>query len=223
MGTILCSAIIDKAEIALHDTGNDRWTADDLFGWLKSGQRHAAILKPDVSVTNTSVTLVAGVKQSIPTGGIQLINIPYNMGVTPGTTPGPAIRIITLETMAAFNPTWTTDTAAAVVQNYMFDERDPKNFYVYPAQPAGVGYVTMVYAVTPADPATIATAITLDDIYETVLLDYILYRVYAEDAAQSQFASMRSMLHWNMFVEALGRKDLKEKIDHPRPVMNEQN
>ena len=223
MGTILCSAIVDKAEIQLLDTGNDRWAADDLFGWLKSGQRQAAIFKPDVSVTNTSVITVAGVKQSIPTGGIQLISITYNMGVAPGTTPGPAIELVTLETMAAFNPTWTTDTAVAVVQNYMFDDRDPTNYYVYPAQPAGVGYVNMTYSVTPADPAAIGSAITLDDIYETVLLDYILYRAHAEDSAQSQFAAMRSMGYWNMFVEALGRKDLKEKIDKPRPVMNEQN
>ena len=218
MATITCQNIVDKAELQLHDTGNDRWSADDLFGWLKSGQRQAAILKPDVSVTNASSVLVAGVKQSIPTGGIQLINIPYNMGVSPGTTPGAAIQFVDPKTMAQLNPTWTTDTAAAVVQNYMFDPLDPKVFYVYPAQPSsGFGYVLIVYSVTPADPATIAAVITLDDIYEPTLLDYVLYRAYAEDAAQSQLALNRSVVHWNMFVESLGRKDLKEKMDTPRP------
>jgi len=218
MATITCQNIVDKAELQLRDTGNDRWSADDLFGWLKSGQRQAAIFKPDVSVTNASSVLVAGVKQSIPAGGIQLINIPYNMGVSPGTTPGAAIELVDLKTMGRLNPTWTTDTAAAVVQNYIFSESDPKVFYVYPAQPtSGFGYVNIIYAVTPADPATIAAVITLDDIYETVLLDYVLYSAYAEDSAQSQFASNRSVLHWNKFVESLGRKDLKEKMDNPRP------
>jgi hypothetical protein len=222
MGTILCSAIVDKAELQLMDTGNNRHEATDLFGWLKSGQRQAAILKPDVSVTNVGVALSAGVKQTIPTGGLQIIDITHNLGVG-GATPGAAIDIITMKTMSALNPDWASDTAAAVVENFMLDERDPKNFYVYPAQPAGVATVNMVYSVTPADPATIATAITLDDIYETLLLDYVLYRAYGKDSAQSQFAAARSMAHWNFFVEALGRKDLKEKTDHPRPNKDEQS
>ena len=218
MGTILCSAIVDKAEEQLMDTGNDRHAAADLFGWLKSGQRQAAIFKHDVSVTNASSILVAGVKQSIPTGGIQLINIPYNMGTTPGTTVGAPIHLVKMETLSRLNPTWTTDTAVATVESYMFDPRDPKTFYVYPPQPAATfGYVQHVYSVTPADPATIAAAITLDDIYEPTLLDYILYRAYAKDSAQSQFSAQRATAHWNMFVDSLGRKDLREKQDSPKP------
>jgi len=215
--SITCQNIVDSAEIILHDTGNADFAAADLFTFLKTCQRKIASIKPDASVTNASVQLATGTKQSIPTGGIQLINVTRNMG-TDGSTAGEAIQFCDLATMNDLNPDWNTDTASATVQNYIFDSKNPKSFYVYPPQPGSdQGYVEEVYAVTPADPASIAAAITLDDIYEPALLHMLLHMVYSIDAAQSPYASQQSQYHWNMAVTLLDRKDLKEQTDAPRP------
>lgn len=215
--SITCQNIVDSAEIILNDTANADFAADDLFSFLKTCQRKAAIIKPDCSVTNASVQLSTGTKQSIPSGGIQLINVTRNMG-DDGSTEGEAIQFCDIATMNDLNPDWHTDTASATVQNYMFDSKNPKSFYVYPPQPSSSqGYVEIVYAVTPADPASIAAAITLDDIYEPVLLHLLLHMAYSIDAAQSPYAYQRAQTHWNEAMTLLERKDLKENVDAPKP------
>ena len=68
MGTILASAIVDKAEIILLDDTNVRWASTELLAYLNEGQRAIVLLKPDTNVTTDSYPLVEGTKQSIPDG-----------------------------------------------------------------------------------------------------------------------------------------------------------
>lgn len=221
MGTVLASILIARAGRILLDAGNDRWTAADLFDDCNAGQAEAALLKPDVSVTNDNVVLVAGTKQSIPAAGTQLIKLVRNMG-TNGTTPGRTIEL--KDDMEAFSkkfPFWHKATAAPEVRYYFFDERDPKNYWVYPPQPAsGFGYVNRIFAVAPADIVagagpSYAVVITIDDIYQNVLLDFMLHRAFVKDAAMSPNAAARALAHYAQFATALGRKDLLETRDDP--------
>ena len=218
-----CQNLVDKAEILFDDTGNDDLSADNWFSFLKSAQRQAVIIKPDISVTTAAVVLVEGTKQSLPTGAIMLIDIIRNMGAA-GTTPGTPIFPVDKDIINVVNPAWHTDTGAATVKFYVYDKKNPLVFYVSPPQPAAAfGYVEMAYSVTPADPAGIGSAITLGDIYETILIDLMLYYAYSINADQSQFAWERSKVHWNNAVMALGRKDLKEEMDSPRAKDEIQN
>lgn len=218
MGTILASKIVNDVEDILADTGNAVWSVTKLLKWLNVTQRTAAILKPDISVTTASVVLVAGVAQSVPAGGTSLIRLTWNMGVAPGTTVGAPISFIEIDALSQVVPNWTTVTASATVIHYMWDERNPKTFYVYPQQPTSAfGYVNMIYASPPADISAIGLAITLDDIYEPVLIEGTCYLAYLENSAHSPYAFERAQWHWNQFVTLLGRKDLIEKQDSPRP------
>lgn len=217
MGTILASKIVDDAEDALNDSSNATWAASRLLKWLNLGKREAAILKPDIKVSNavTSSALAEGTKQDISSDGIQFIKLTRNYG-TDGLTIGVAITYEDMKDMDSINPDWHTDTASATVQHYLFDPKDPKHYYVYPPQPSSDrGYVELVESAIPTDVA-IDEAIDVDDIYESVLLDYILFRAYAEDSAHSLYAAQRSVGYWNKFVEALGRKDLREEMDSPK-------
>ena len=67
--------IIGKAQIILQDESAVRWTTTELLSWLNDGQREVCLLKPSVSATNQSVTMVAGTKQSIPAGGLQVLRV----------------------------------------------------------------------------------------------------------------------------------------------------
>ena len=216
MGTILSSAVVNEAELILSDEGNDEFDADDLFTFLKTAQRTISLIKPDVSVTTAAVICVAGAKQTLPAGATKLNPGLRNMG-TNGTTPGVIIPLIERDELDAIKPGWASATGAATVLAYMYDPKNPKVFYVYPPQPSSsFGYIEYSYDVTPGDPATIATAITLDDVYAPVLVQLILWLAHSVDAASSPYASQRSTKHWNTAVTILGRKDLKERIDAPK-------
>lgn len=180
MGTILASEVINKVQIVLQDTTGVRWPdSTELLGWLNDGQREVLVYKPNAHVHNESFTKVAGTKQSLPDNAIQLIDVPRNMG-SDGTTPGRAIRIVTREILDAQNPDWHTMSQVAVTKHYTYSPFDPKHFYVYPPSTAG-SKAEVIYSAVPENVAALNAPITLDDIYQNVLVDYVLYRAYSKD------------------------------------------
>lgn len=213
MGTILAKAVIEKAQIILQDTTGIRWPdSTELLGWLNDGQREVLILKPNAYVKNESMSLSAGTKQSIPSNGIQLIDLTRNMG-SDGNTPGRAIRIVTREILDAQNPEWHTDTPSLVTKHYTFTPLDPKRFYVWPPA-TGSTKAEVVYSAAPESIASVNSPITLDDIYVNVLVDYILYRAYSKDtdyAANPQ----RATDHQAAYTGALTGKTKAEVIVNP--------
>lgn len=212
MGTILTSVITTKAAKVLQDATGVRWDSTELLGWLNSGQREILVYKPNAYVKAQAVKLAAGTRQSLPADAVQLIDVPRNMG-TNGASPGRAIRQTQRETLDATAPDWHTHPASATVKHFVFNLLDAKAFYVYPPQPAsGQGYVEMVYGATPPD-ALSNGAISVDDIYETALLDYMLYRAFSKD---SEFGDANKAAgHFNAFVACLTGKARSEMGANP--------
>lgn len=227
--------IIDRASKLLLDETNVRWSTAELLDWLNSGQNEAVILKPDCHVTVVEYQLVAGTKQSLPDGtssykdsadstvdaGIVLLDIVRNMG-TDGATPGRAIQIVDREIMDSMNPDWHSDTASAQVLYYMFNNDAPKIFYVYPQQPtSGQGYIEAEYSSKPTPLSSYADDdyIDLDDVYESILLDYILYRGFAKD--NSQESNAKAVAYYGQFRAALSGKDqMEEVVDPNMPIQS---
>ncbi len=213
MGTILASQILGRAGIIIQDTTGTRWPDAELLGWLNDGQREIVLLKPDTHAQNESVVLVAGTKQSIPDEGLSLVDVIRNMGTTPGTTPGRAVRLIRRKILDEQLPDWHTESGSDEIMHYSFDDRDPKRYYVYPPANAGI-YLELVYASAPADVAAVGAAITLDDIYSNALLDYVLYRAYQKDADYAA-NDQRVAAAYQAFNVSLGLLDQKEQMDDP--------
>lgn len=215
MATITGTNIIDRAAIILQDTTHVRWPdTDELLLWLNDAQREVVLRKPEAYAQNEVVALLAGTKQSIPTAGIALLDIIRNMG-TGGATPGRAITRIDREILDEQRPDWHTETASAVTKHFMFDPRDPRHFYVYPAQAASPGQVEMVYSSAPTDLSALGDTITLDDIYAGVLLDYVLFRAYSKDADLSNTAPARAVAHYQSFEASLGVKGAVDASSNP--------
>ncbi len=176
----LASTIISDAARILQDDTNVTWPQAELLSWLNAGQREIVLGKPDAYVKNESVQLVTGTKQTIPAAGNIFMKLTRNMGAD-GTTPGRVILPIPLQVLDEQNPDWHKATPAVVAQHSGYDERDKKHFYVFPPQPTTPGYVEIIYSVTPPD-ATLNGEIALSDLYQSALLDYVLYRAYSKDA-----------------------------------------
>ena len=196
--------VIDGAHAILADI-NTYWQDTYLLGWLNSGLKEVVILKPNALAVTTPVICVPGTKQTIPTGGVMLIEVSRNMGLA-GITPGRVITPLSRQSLDSSNPDWHTTTASAGAKHFVYDSRFPKIFYVYPPQPAtGMGYIELTYGAVPTKLTAVTDAITLDDIYENILVDYVAYRAFGRDSTdQSNAAASKS--HYEAFVNALGAK-----------------
>lgn len=194
---MLASAIIDRVTIILQDETNVRWPRAELLKWLNDSQREIVLARPDSLAENATITLVAGSKQSIPNTAIQLLDVVRNVN-------GRSIRLVPRSIMDAQQPDWHQQTQSAVIKHYMFDARDPKHFYVYPPASSGA-QVEAIYSTAPADVASEANAISLNDVYANAMTDYILYRAYLKDADYAGNAQ-RAAAHYSAFAQSIQAK-----------------
>lgn len=204
MATTTAQDIINRVTFITQDATNVRWTVNELIGWINDGQAAIALQKPDATAKNVATKLIAGTKQTLPADGVRLLDLRRNMGLD-GLTAGRAIREVQMDIMDAETPNWHSGVASATVLHYMFDLRDPHNFYVYPPQPASPGYVELVYSAQPAKVAAVTDTIGVDDIYSPVLVDYLLYRCYLKS---TDYASdfPRAQAYGQSVGNALGMK-----------------
>lgn len=216
MSTITAQSVVNKVQVILQDTTGVRWPDSELLDWLNDGQREIVLYKPNAFIKNLAVRMAGGTKQSLPADGVQLIDVVRNMG-TNGTTPGRAVRITMREVLDSQLPDWHSETPNSVVKHYAYSMLDPKNFYVYPPQPAaGQGYIELVYGASPTDTTLVGT-ITLDDIYQNVLVDYILYRAYSKDTEYAADQN-RAAAHQNAYIAALTGKAKVEVGANPNSM-----
>lgn len=206
MGTITGKTIIDAVAKTLQDDTNIRWPRAELLEYLNDAQREIVLAKPDSFVKNENLQLVAGTKQTIPANGVLFMRVNRNMGVG-GNAPGRVPRLVDIRILDEQIPDWHSETAAAVVKHYTFDEQDPKRFYVYPPQPAtGMSMVEVVYSASPTDLAVETAPITLDDVYKTAMVKYMEFRAWNKDADYAANPDRADRCYAN-FAALIGLKD----------------
>lgn len=216
MPTITASSVLTRASILLTDPTNIRWPQDELLIWLNDGQREVAAYKPNAFTKNQSLLLVSGTKQTLPSDGVSLISVVRNMGFN-GTTPGRSVTLVSREIMDSQVSSWHSAAGDAEVKHYVYNSFDPKNFYVWPPQPSSnQGSVEIVYVASPTQ-AEIDGTITLDDIYVTALLNYIMYRAYSKDAEFAANPNM-AMGYYTAFQGILSGKFSSENVSSPEAI-----
>lgn len=182
MGNITARSIIDTVSVTLQDSSNVRWTRPELLGYLNDGQREIVLAKPDSYAKNTTMPMVAGTKQTIPPDGIMFMRLTRNMGVN-GAAPGRVVREIEMRILDEQRVDWHYAAPNQVAELFCRVDQDPKRFYVFPPQPAAnPSQMEIIYSAVPPDVADESNPITLDDIYKTPLIQYVLYRAYTKDA-----------------------------------------
>jgi hypothetical protein len=205
MPSVLAQSIADKAILVLQDAGNTRWTLPEILGWINAGQKEIVIAKPDACTVTKAVQLASGTRQILGAGAtadaVMLLRLQRNMGVD-GLTPGSVVTIISGEQLDALSPDWHAEPKVAAVEHYVYDPRVPLQYYVYPPS-NGSGYVEATYSAVPAAIASLAGAITISDIFENALVDYVLYRCFAKDSEMQEQAA-RAVAHYQAFSSAIG-------------------
>ncbi|SMF94612.1 hypothetical protein SAMN02949497_1933 [Methylomagnum ishizawai] len=103
-----------------------------------------------------------------------------------GFDPGPGIALTEMETLRAYRPDWPMDAPADRVENYMYDERKPTLFYVYPPATEDA-HVEIVYVRNPTPCVGLDSGFALPDAYANAALYYMLMRA-AEKAQRFDVA-----------------------------------
>lgn len=224
--SVTVQSVIDRVQITLQDTTGVRWPiTSELVLWINDAQREIALFKPDASAKNETITLVDGTKQTIPSTGNRLLGVVRNMSDTAlnNGVGRRSIRIVEREVLDAQTPDWhdpsvTGDAAhGTTVKHYVYDESDPRNFYVYP----GVSGNTFIEIIYSANPSTVGTSDNLDipDIFANAVYNYVLYNCYMKDAEYTG-NNQRAGNHYQLFMASVTGKSQLDMITNPNATAN---
>lgn len=185
---ILVSTVLTNVTTLLNDVGMVHWTQAELLAYGSEGQVELVKLKPDAATKTTTLQLVAGAKQTNPTGCIEIIDMRQNSN-------GKAVTHCDRASLDRFSPNWMTTPTASYVTHYM-DDPNPDVFYVYPAQNATPATVVLTYTFTPAA-LTANGTLGVRDIYQAAIENYILFRAFSKDAEPA--SAERAMAYGKAF------------------------
>lgn len=217
--SVTVQSVIDRVQTTLQDTTGVRWpVVSELVLWVNDAQREVALLKPDASAKNETVTLVTGTKQSIPTGGNRLLRAVRNMSAASNGTGKRSVRLVSREVLDAQTPDWHDPTVTGdaahtnIIKHYIYDEANPRNFYVYPGV-SGSSYLEIIYS---ANPSTVTQSDNLDipDIYANAVMNYVLYMAYMKDAEYAG-NSQRAANHYQLFTASVTGKGQVDALTTP--------
>ena len=197
--------LLTRAAIQLLDPQNVRWTRNELLAWINDAQRVIARFNPEsVVTTQDSHPLVDGGRQVMPDGSIELIDIE---SVTVDGTVYTA-REVDKSLLDESFPQWQNDVVEIDEDtsfNFMYDERNPKEFYVYPPLTDANATARVVFAKTPSNVGA-TDNIELDDIYGDIILDYVLYRCFMKEEEETAIDQTKAFGYLTTFGQALGQK-----------------
>jgi hypothetical protein len=212
-------SIISAARLILVDPGALRWSTAELLAWISDAQREIVVYKPEATATAAVMELAVGTKQTLPTAATRLLDVVRNTSYD-GSVPGRAIRLVDRETLDSANPNWhSADATGAathknVVKNYVYNDRDPRTFYVFPGvADADTAYVDIVYSATPAN-ATEGANISVADTFSNSILNFVLYRAYMKESEYAP-SDNRVQLQLQLFLASLGQDIRVAKTSSP--------
>lgn len=212
-------SVIDRVQTTLQDTTGVRWpVVNELVLWINDAQREIALLKPDASAKNTTITLTTGTKQEIPSDGNRLLRAVRNMSAASSGVGKRSVRLVQREVLDAQTPDWHDPTVTGdaahtnIVKHYVYDEQNPRNFYVYPGI-EGSAYLEIIYS---ANPSTVAQGdnLVIPDIYANAVMNYVLYMAYMKDADYAG-NNQRAASHFQIFTTSITGKGQVDALTTP--------
>ena len=211
MATTKVVSIIQRVQRICNDKTGIVWPETELLEDFNDAIKDIVLHRPDASTVNTTFDCAtSSSKQFLPSDALRLVEVVRNIG-------GNVITNIDRSTLNATRPDWHQSTPTIAIEHYVYDERNPKAFYLYP-RPANNGNgpheIEIIYSTCPAEiiieeaaikNGTDTTTIPLDDTYVNAIIDFMLYRAYSKDLGSAANAQ-RSASHYQTYGNALGVK-----------------
>lgn len=187
MGTLLASSIIASARrILLDPSPGVTWDDTALLQLINEAERAIVRVKHEAIPTRVAINLAAGAQQTIPAAHLCLMDLYEN---TTGQKRRPRLVDRTLQDVAA--STYPGATQETEVREWTKDDRDPRRFAVFPPND-GTGSVLALLGTRPVALGATTSPINVDDIYEQVVIDFVLARVYGENTQRQDLTKSAS-------------------------------
>jgi hypothetical protein len=200
-------SLLNRTAAILNDEEYVRWEETELLEWLNDGQRVLARgPATDVYVLRDSFTVDAGTVQTMPTDAIRLIDIVRNI------SDGSAIYTSDYALVDMLQSTWRA-ASPGVAEVYFYDDRNPKQFELYPPQSGGE-VIEIVYNAQPGN-ASVTGNIVIDDMYADALIDYMAYRALSKDTEDTGLDLKKATAHYRAFLLSAGFKDQTDALVEP--------
>lgn len=211
--TITAQSVIQEVQTTLVDLAGTRWSATELVRHLNDMQRAIHAVRPDSTASSTTLTLLAGVNQTLPSTAACLIEI-TNLSASPKS----AVRQATREMLDSVEPDWRGASQTATIKHYIYDPRHPRRFEVYPPAVASTQLEAIVSAYpidvsAPSAPGlaytTVSGNIGLADEFKNALYHLVCWRAYMKAA---EFANSPAVAgaHLQLAVKDVGESLLAQ-------------
>lgn len=162
----------------LQDPEFVRWTKPEMLKWITEAQTVIARTPGAFSKTKV-IQLKSGTRQMLPSDGSSLITIIRN--VEEDGTPLTPVRLVTRSLLDACVPHWHMEPEYPLVENYVYDDRVPKEYYVFPPND-GEGHLEVVYMGIPADVVDETQELELDVTFEPAIVSYVIFRAVCKES-----------------------------------------
>ena len=185
-----------------YDRADDeaRWKDAELIRWINDSRMAIITRKPSACSKIDTLALAAGTHQTIPSDGTLLFDVICNMG-TSGTTAGRSIRRTDRQNLDDDDMYWHQATAKTEISQFTFDDRTPKDFFVWPPAVAGT-QIRISYAAIPPEVSTPSDTLEIGLEVMDAVVNYVAYRAKAKDSQYANAAEAAAF--YGAFGEALG-------------------
>jgi len=203
---MLVSDVLTRTTEALNDPTYERWTQASQIRYVNEAVLAVLAIRPDAYPVSGNLTLVAGSSQTLPPGALRLLDISHNVG-------GNIVTYLDREVMDRLMPSWRSATESLRIKHWMYENKVPKKFDVYP--PAKLGAVLYgTWSAVPTALTALGDTLAIDDIYMTPVVEFVLYKCYLIDTEFSLQPNIAGT-HMNMFSMLMGQKTSKDVAYSP--------
>ncbi len=176
--TVLVGSLIASARAILLDPSPGDWFTDtDLIGFINTAHARVVLARPELNAVMSTLTLVAGTIQQLPSNAIELLDIYHNTASKNATTQTPRSLLDN-----GF-PAWPNTTPQADVIHWFADPRHKTIYRVYPPND-GSGQVEALVANAPALVSLTSGVMAVPDIYKPAVDAFVLAEAYSANSVK---------------------------------------
>jgi hypothetical protein len=179
---ILVSDIITRASRTLLDIGLVRWTEAEMIDSINDAEAAVLEARPDLFEITAFHDLVEGPKQTPPSDCYMLLDVAYN--VNQSDTPQSVVTFVKRKDLDMCLSDWMLDDPMTHAAHWMQDDRERRQFYVYPRQPtppAQLGRVMLRYAQFPTKVTATTDTLTVGDEMVNPIYYFTVMRMLERD------------------------------------------
>lgn len=191
-------AIIDAISPELNDDARDRWSVATLVKFINDAQDTIVLRQPEANSVRAAFQLTAGAfEHAAPSGTFRVLDVTHNLGAD-GVTIGRSIDLVPRETLDAFRPNWRKETGQTEIKNWMFNDKLPTRFEVYPRAHATTAvHVALERSVKPTDCVDANSPLGLPDLYRPAIQQWVLYRAFSVNSSTASLQrAQQHLLAW---------------------------